>query len=85
MYTVNCKLLLSSQVTIPNREPKKLCGRESPGLIATNSNIVKLDYHTDQEGLSHGWSLDYSTHSEDTGRQSGGVTAEISQRSLNYN
>ncbi|XP_076010741.1 uncharacterized protein c1s.2 [Genypterus blacodes] len=50
------------QVTIPNREPEKLCGRESPGLIATNSNTVKLDYHTDREGLSRGWSLDYSTH-----------------------
>lgn len=42
----------------------KLCGSKSPGLIVTNSNTVKLDYHTDDEGLSNGWSLDYSTHSE---------------------
>ncbi|XP_045900499.1 complement C1r subcomponent-like [Micropterus dolomieu] len=49
------------QVTIPDREPMKLCGGKSPGLIATNSSTVRLDYHTDNEGLSHGWSLDYST------------------------
>lgn len=49
------------QVTIPGREPMKLCGARSPGLINTNSNTVKLDYHTDDEGLSNGWSLDYST------------------------
>uniref|UniRef100_A0A8D0D1R3 Vitamin K-dependent protein C n=1 Tax=Sander lucioperca TaxID=283035 RepID=A0A8D0D1R3_SANLU len=47
------------QVTIPDREPMKLCGGKSPGLIATNSNTVRLDYHTDVEGLSRGWSLDY--------------------------
>uniref|UniRef100_A0A4W6CUB6 complement subcomponent C1r n=1 Tax=Lates calcarifer TaxID=8187 RepID=A0A4W6CUB6_LATCA len=50
------------QLTIPDREPIKLCGSKSPGLIATNSNTVKLDYHTDDQGLSNGWSLDYSTH-----------------------
>nr|XP_033496381.1 complement C1r subcomponent-like [Epinephelus lanceolatus] len=50
------------QVTTRGREPMKLCGGKSPGLIATNSNTVRLDYHTDAEGLSHGWSLDYSTH-----------------------
>uniref|UniRef100_A0A3Q3L232 complement subcomponent C1r n=2 Tax=Mastacembelus armatus TaxID=205130 RepID=A0A3Q3L232_9TELE len=50
------------QVTIPDREPIKLCGAKSPGLIVTNSNTVTLDYHTDEEGLSNGWSLDYSTH-----------------------
>lgn len=42
----------------------KLCGRKSPGLIATNSSTVRLDYHTTEEGLSHGWSLDYSTYGE---------------------
>ncbi|XP_076592860.1 ovochymase-2-like [Chaetodon auriga] len=52
------------QVTIPDREPMKLCGGKSPGLIATNSSTVRLDYHTDNEGLSHGWSLDYSTKGE---------------------
>uniref|UniRef100_A0A3Q1JK07 complement subcomponent C1r n=1 Tax=Anabas testudineus TaxID=64144 RepID=A0A3Q1JK07_ANATE len=52
------------QVTVPGREPMKLCGAKSPGLIATNSNTVRLDYHTDEEGLSNGWSLEYSTHSE---------------------
>ncbi|XP_050932001.1 complement C1r subcomponent isoform X2 [Lates calcarifer] len=50
------------QLTIPDREPIKLCGSKSPGLIATNSNTVKLEYHTDDQGLSNGWSLDYSTH-----------------------
>uniref|UniRef100_A0A8D0D1Q9 Vitamin K-dependent protein C n=1 Tax=Sander lucioperca TaxID=283035 RepID=A0A8D0D1Q9_SANLU len=55
------------QVTIPDREPMKLCGGKSPGLIATNSNTVRLDYHTDVEGLSRGWSLDYSTYITDCG------------------
>ncbi|XP_051263035.1 uncharacterized protein LOC127367322 [Dicentrarchus labrax] len=50
------------QVTVPNKEPMKLCGGKSPGLIITNSNTVLLDYHTDNDGLSRGWSLDYSTH-----------------------
>lgn len=50
------------EMTIPNSQPVKLCGGESPGLITTNSNIVRLDYHTDNEGQSSGWSLDYSTH-----------------------
>ncbi|XP_034553172.1 complement C1r-A subcomponent-like [Notolabrus celidotus] len=50
------------QVTISEGEPVKLCGRRSLGLIETNSNIVRLDYHTDEDGLSRGWSLDYSTH-----------------------
>ncbi|KAI3361146.1 hypothetical protein L3Q82_013345 [Scortum barcoo] len=50
------------QVTIPGTEPMKLCGRKSPGLIVTNSNTVTLDYHTDNDGMSNGWSLDYSTH-----------------------
>ncbi|TDH11637.1 hypothetical protein EPR50_G00062990 [Perca flavescens] len=55
------------QVSIPDREPMKLCGGKSPGLIATNSNTVRLDYHTDDEGLSRGWSLDYSTYKIDCG------------------
>ncbi|XP_070823318.1 complement C1r-A subcomponent-like [Chaetodon trifascialis] len=50
------------QVTIPGQEPMKLCGGKSPGLIVTNSNRVTLDYHTDDEGLSNGWSMDYTTH-----------------------
>ncbi|KAL7393047.1 hypothetical protein ABVT39_005784 [Epinephelus coioides] len=66
------------QVTIPGREPMKLCGGKSPGLIATYSNTVILDYHTDVEGLSRGWSLDYSTHVIDCGEPepllNGGVT-----------
>ncbi|XP_051262025.1 complement C1r subcomponent-like [Dicentrarchus labrax] len=66
------------QVTIPDREPMKLCGGKSPGLIATNSSSVILDYHTDDEGLSHGWSLDYSTNVNDCGEpeplMNGGVT-----------
>ncbi|XP_024123551.1 complement C1r-A subcomponent [Oryzias melastigma] len=49
------------QVVLPNREPVKLCGKKSPGLIDTNSNSVTLEYHTDNEGMSKGWSLDYST------------------------
>lgn len=51
-------------MTTPGREPIKLCGGKSPGVLATNSSTVRLDYHTDNEGLSHGWSLDYSTYSE---------------------
>uniref|UniRef100_A0A671WKS8 Vitamin K-dependent protein C n=1 Tax=Sparus aurata TaxID=8175 RepID=A0A671WKS8_SPAAU len=50
------------QVTIPDKEPMKLCGRKSPGLIETNSNTVTLEYHTDSDGQSSGWSLDYNTH-----------------------
>ncbi|KAM4600919.1 complement component 1, r subcomponent [Polymixia lowei] len=50
------------QVTIPEKEPIKLCGGKSPGVMATDSNTVRLDYHTDWAGLSQGWSLDYSTH-----------------------
>lgn len=42
----------------------KLCGHTSPGLIVTNSNTVTLEYQTDTDGLSNGWSLTYSTHSE---------------------
>uniref|UniRef100_A0A3Q3WZI9 complement subcomponent C1r n=1 Tax=Mola mola TaxID=94237 RepID=A0A3Q3WZI9_MOLML len=50
------------QVTVPDQEPMKLCGKTSPGLIVTNSNTVTLDYQTDTDGLSNGWSLHYSTH-----------------------
>uniref|UniRef100_A0A3B3XGI5 Complement component 1, r subcomponent n=1 Tax=Poecilia mexicana TaxID=48701 RepID=A0A3B3XGI5_9TELE len=50
------------EVIIPGRNPMKLCGGTSPGLINTNSNIVKLDYNIDNQGQSNGWSLDYSTH-----------------------
>lgn len=63
------------KVTIPDKEPVKLCGEKSPGLIVTNSNTVTLDYLTDSDGLSSGWSLDYSTHSE----REGGMRLEISQ------
>lgn len=52
------------KVIIPGRNPTKLCGGKSPGLINTNSNTVKLDYNIDNQGQSNGWSLDYSTHSE---------------------
>lgn len=43
----------------------KFCGTKSPGLIVTNSSTVRLDYHTEEEGLSNGWSLQYSTHGEE--------------------
>ncbi|CAL8289607.1 unnamed protein product [Merluccius merluccius] len=49
------------QVTVPDKEPEKLCGDQSPGVKATHSHSVTLDYHTDTEGSSHGWSLHYST------------------------
>ncbi|XP_012725742.2 complement C1r subcomponent [Fundulus heteroclitus] len=49
------------EVSIPDREPMRLCGGTSPRVIDTNSNIVKLDYHIDDQGQSNGWSLDYST------------------------
>ncbi|KAI9515372.1 hypothetical protein NQZ68_026105 [Dissostichus eleginoides] len=71
------------QVTVADREPWKLCGGKSPGLIVTSSNSVRLDFHTDGKGLSRGWSLDYSTHrvkcpfsgSVDNGR----VTPDLSE------
>ncbi|XP_047214971.1 complement C1r subcomponent-like [Girardinichthys multiradiatus] len=50
------------EVNIPDRNPMRLCGETSPGLINTNSNTVRLDYRIDDQGQSHGWSLDYSTH-----------------------
>nr|XP_019948213.1 PREDICTED: uncharacterized protein LOC109633063 [Paralichthys olivaceus] len=49
------------QVSIPDRDHIKLCGAKSPGLLVTNSNTVKLEYYTDDQGLSNGWSLDYTT------------------------
>lgn len=52
------------KVTTLDKEPMKLCGVTSPGVIVTNSNIVTLDYNTDSDGQSGGWSLDYSTQSE---------------------
>ncbi|KAL0985107.1 hypothetical protein UPYG_G00152980 [Umbra pygmaea] len=48
-------------VSIPDKEPQKKCGGNSPGLVPTNSNTVQLDYHTDWAGLSKGWSLHYTT------------------------
>lgn len=54
---------------MPNQEPTKICGNVSPGLIATNSNTVMLDYHIDNKGQSAGWSLDYSTKSESKERE----------------
>uniref|UniRef100_A0A4W5N2A1 complement subcomponent C1r n=1 Tax=Hucho hucho TaxID=62062 RepID=A0A4W5N2A1_9TELE len=49
------------KVSIPDKEPRKLCGGKSPGLMPTNSYTVQLDYHTDWAGLSQGWSLHYTT------------------------
>ncbi|XP_051922229.1 mannan-binding lectin serine protease 2-like [Hippocampus zosterae] len=49
------------RVTIPGREPIKLCGDRSPGVIDTNSSRVSLDYRMDGKGLSRGWSLHFST------------------------
>ncbi|KAJ8005185.1 hypothetical protein DPEC_G00144010 [Dallia pectoralis] len=49
------------QMSIPGKEPRKLCGGQSPGLVPINSNTVQLDYHTDWGGLSQGWSLHYTT------------------------
>ncbi|TKS82246.1 Calcium-dependent serine proteinase [Collichthys lucidus] len=66
------------KITIPNEKPMKLCGGKSPGLISTHSNTVTLDYHTDNDGQSSGWSLDYSTQIIDCGKPkpllNGGVT-----------
>uniref|UniRef100_H3C4L9 complement subcomponent C1r n=2 Tax=Tetraodon nigroviridis TaxID=99883 RepID=H3C4L9_TETNG len=50
------------QVSVPDQQPYKLCGDRSPGVIVTSSSSVTLDYHTDADGWSRGWSLDYSTH-----------------------
>ncbi|KAG8009968.1 Complement C1r subcomponent, partial [Nibea albiflora] len=74
------------QVTVPDREPMKLCGGKSPGLIATDSSTVRLDYHTDNEGLSHGWSLEYTTDVIDCGEPepllNGGMTFQNQHRSV---
>ncbi|XP_030639723.1 complement C1r-A subcomponent [Chanos chanos] len=50
------------KVSVPGKEPKKLCGDQSPGLYHTESNSVQLEYHTDWHGLSRGWNLHYTTH-----------------------
>lgn len=64
MHVNYCNCCASfQQVTIENKEPMKLCGKKSPGLMALNSNIVKLDYYADADGLSSGWSLEYTTES----------------------
>uniref|UniRef100_A0A674N384 complement subcomponent C1r n=1 Tax=Takifugu rubripes TaxID=31033 RepID=A0A674N384_TAKRU len=42
-------------------EPMMLCGGRSPGVIATDSRTIRLDYKTGDEGLSRGWSLSYSS------------------------
>ena len=63
VYSV-LSLLCLAQVSIPDKEPQKLCGVKSPGLMPTNSYTVQLDYHTDWAGLSQGWSLHYTTQSE---------------------
>ncbi|KAG8009969.1 Complement C1r subcomponent, partial [Nibea albiflora] len=74
------------QVTMPDREPMKLCGGKSPGLIATNTSTVRLDYHTDDKGLSHGWSLEYTTNVIDCGEPepllNGGMTFQNQHRSV---
>ncbi|KAK7886900.1 hypothetical protein WMY93_026521 [Mugilogobius chulae] len=49
------------QITVENESPIKLCGSNSPGVMALNSSKVKLDYYLDNKGLSRGWSLDYTT------------------------
>ncbi|KAG7469364.1 hypothetical protein MATL_G00127970 [Megalops atlanticus] len=49
------------QVSIPEREPMRLCGDESPGVIPTQSNSVQLEYRTDSTGLSRGWKVHYTT------------------------
>ncbi|KAJ8289889.1 hypothetical protein GJAV_G00006450 [Gymnothorax javanicus] len=49
------------QVTVPGKDPKKLCGKKSPGVIHTETHNVELEYHTDQQGLSFGWQMQYST------------------------
>ncbi|KAJ8392901.1 hypothetical protein AAFF_G00071050 [Aldrovandia affinis] len=49
------------QVSILGRDPVKLCGERSPGVIRTHSHSVELEYHTDTQGLSYGWNIQYST------------------------
>ncbi|CAF97837.1 unnamed protein product [Tetraodon nigroviridis] len=49
------------QVMVPNKQPMVLCGGRSPGVIATNSSMVRLNYRTDVKGLSRGWSLTYKS------------------------
>ncbi|XP_018591029.2 uncharacterized protein c1s.2 [Scleropages formosus] len=49
------------QMSLPGKEPQKFCGNVSPGVIETQSHSVQLEYHTDGEGLSLGWKLQYTT------------------------
>ncbi|XP_013879967.1 complement component 1, r subcomponent [Austrofundulus limnaeus] len=49
------------EVIVSDQESVMLCGGTSPGLIKTNSNTITLNFHTDDHGLSNGWSLDYRT------------------------
>uniref|UniRef100_A0A3B1JTB7 complement subcomponent C1r n=1 Tax=Astyanax mexicanus TaxID=7994 RepID=A0A3B1JTB7_ASTMX len=48
-------------VTIPDKPAQKYCGDKSPGVLHTGSNMVQLEYYTDDEGESQGWSLTYTT------------------------
>ncbi|MBN3309092.1 C1RA protein, partial [Amia calva] len=49
------------KVSVPGQEDVSLCGSEAPGMMSTGSYSVQLEYHTDQEGQSRGWTLHYST------------------------
>uniref|UniRef100_A0A3P9CNJ4 complement subcomponent C1r n=1 Tax=Maylandia zebra TaxID=106582 RepID=A0A3P9CNJ4_9CICH len=62
-----------------SRLAMKFCGTKSPGLIVTNSSTVRLDYHTEEEGLSNGWSLQYSTHGEEESVTKGRITPDLNE------
>ncbi|NXR25852.1 C1R protein, partial [Cinclus mexicanus] len=43
------------------REIGEFCGRESPGIIETNSNEVDILFLTDESGFSRGWKIHYTS------------------------
>ncbi|MEQ2166029.1 hypothetical protein GOODEAATRI_023335 [Goodea atripinnis] len=44
-----------------NKEFGPFCGDRSPGFIQTNSNVVSIQFHSDDSGENLGWRLSYTT------------------------
>ncbi|XP_050985234.1 mannan-binding lectin serine protease 1 isoform X3 [Labeo rohita] len=53
------------KINAGDKELGPFCGEQSPGKIQTGSNIVKIQFHSDNSGENLGWKLTYtSTGSE---------------------
>ncbi len=61
---ISVLLFILSQVSVQGKEPQKYCGGKSPGVLNTGTHFVQLEYHTDRYGQSQGWSLRYTTQSD---------------------